>query len=38
MPIYEYECTSCNYKFEKRQSINDQPIEVCPKCQGKVKK
>jgi putative FmdB family regulatory protein len=38
MPIYEYECTNCNYKFERRQSINDQPVEVCPQCQGKVKK
>ncbi|MHC2994574.1 MAG: zinc ribbon domain-containing protein [Candidatus Atribacteria bacterium] len=38
MPVYEYECTNCNYKFEKRQSINDQPIGVCPQCQGKVKR
>jgi len=38
MPIYEYECTNCNYKFEKRQSINDQPIEICPKCQKIAKR
>jgi len=38
MPIYEYECTKCNYKFGKRQSINDQPIEACPQCQGKVRR
>jgi putative FmdB family regulatory protein len=38
VPVYEYKCTNCNYKFDKRQNINDAPIEVCPKCQGKVKK
>jgi len=38
MPIYEYSCTNCNYHFEKRQNINDKPIEFCPQCHGKVKK
>ena len=38
MPIYEYECTSCKYRFEKRQNINDKPIEICPQCQEKVRK
>lgn len=38
MPIYEYKCTQCANRFEKRQNINDKPIEVCPQCQGKVKR
>lgn len=38
MPIYEYKCTQCANQFEKRQNINDKPIEVCPQCQGKVKR
>ncbi len=36
MPTYEYECTSCGYHFEKFQSMTEDPIEVCPKCGGKV--
>ncbi len=38
MPVYEYKCNNCNYRFEKRQSINDQPIKVCSQCQGKVRR
>jgi len=38
VPVYEYKCNNCNYRFEKRQSINDQPIKVCPQCQGKVRR
>lgn len=32
MPIYEYECKVCRQRFEKLQSINDEPIRVCPNC------
>ena len=38
MPAYEYKCNDCNYKFEEFQSIKDDPISICPKCNGKVKK
>lgn len=39
MPIYEYECQSCNHRFEEWQKISDKPIEYCPKCQtGRVQK
>jgi|YelNatPaOPRAMG01_1025707.scaffolds.fasta_scaffold06906_2 putative FmdB family regulatory protein len=38
MPTYEYECTVCGYKFEMFQKISDEPIVVCPKCNGKVKR
>ncbi|NPA15755.1 MAG: zinc ribbon domain-containing protein [Deferribacteres bacterium] len=38
MPIYEYKCTSCGYRFEKLQSFHDEPVKVCPKCGGEVKK
>jgi len=38
MPVYEYECTNCNYKFEERQGINDRSLEICPRCQGKVRR
>ena len=37
MPLYEYECTDkdCitdHASFEVRQSINDDPLVVCPEC------
>jgi putative FmdB family regulatory protein len=36
MPTYEYECKSCGLKFEREQSIKEEPVEVCPECRGKV--
>ena len=36
MPIYEYECDSCDFIFEKRQSFNDEPVVICPSCEGIV--
>jgi len=38
MPIYEYECSSCNKVFEVQQRISDDPLKTCPDCQGEVKK
>ncbi len=38
MPIYEYQCGSCDYKFEMLQKITEKPIDICPKCKGKVKR
>ena len=32
MPTYEYRCRSCEYHFERDQSIKDPPIKTCPKC------
>ena len=32
MPIYQYVCPSCNYKFELRQGFNDKCKASCPKC------
>jgi putative FmdB family regulatory protein len=34
MPIYEYECKNCQTRFEKLQSIMDDPISVCVNCGG----
>ena len=36
MPLYEYRCEDCGVRFERRQHINDDPVEVCPECGGKV--
>ncbi|MBI5203659.1 MAG: zinc ribbon domain-containing protein [Nitrospirae bacterium] len=38
MPIYEYECLSCKEVHEKIQKFADEPLTVCPKCGGKLKK
>ncbi len=37
MPLYEYQCDHCDYKFDKLvMTVND--TVKCPLCQGKVKK
>jgi len=38
MPTYGYRCTKCEHTFEVFQSIKDDPISVCEKCGGKVKR
>jgi putative FmdB family regulatory protein len=38
MPIYEYECSSCHFIFERRQNFNDKPVAVCPRCRGKARR
>ena len=34
MPIYEYQCLSCNHRFELKQGFDSDPTESCPLCQG----
>ena len=38
MPVYEYECKSCQQVFEVQQKIADDPLTSCPECQGSVTK
>jgi putative FmdB family regulatory protein len=45
MPIYEYErvdpqkaCPKCTKPFELIQALNEEPLNVCPACGGKVRK
>jgi len=38
MPTYEYKCENCGFVFEEFQSMNDVPINKCPKCKGKVRR
>jgi putative FmdB family regulatory protein len=38
MPIYEYACDSCGYRFERIQSFNDDPVTECPACEGSVRR
>ena len=36
MPIYTYECENCGERFEAKQTFNDEPLAVCPTCEGKL--
>ena len=36
MPLYGYECKECGVRFERRQGFDDEPIKICPECEGSV--
>jgi len=38
MPTYEYECEGCKERFERFQGIKDDPVDICPKCGGPVRR
>lgn len=38
MPLYEYKCLNCEKVQEVIQKFADAPLEVCPLCQGALKK
>ena len=40
VPIYEYECRKCGYRFEVIQEFSDRPITRCQRdgCRGRVQK
>ena len=38
MPTYEYQCKSCNHRFEVWQKMADEPLTTCPECQGSIRR
>ncbi len=38
MPVYEYECSTCQKVYEIQQKMSDDPLKNCPECDGAVKK
>ena len=36
MPTYNYKCDSCNHEFSVMQSIKENPLDSCEKCNGKI--
>jgi putative FmdB family regulatory protein len=38
VPIYEYECHDCRHQFERKQRFDEEPIAICPQCQGKCRR
>lgn len=38
MPLYEYQCTKCQIKTEKIESVSGPHLKKCPHCGGKVER
>ncbi|MFG2037537.1 FmdB family zinc ribbon protein [Dactylosporangium sp. NPDC048998] len=38
MPTYQYACTECGHQLEAVQSFTDEPLTVCPQCEGRLRK
>jgi len=38
VPTYQYSCTECGEALEVQQSFSDDPLTVCPACQGRLRK
>ena len=38
MPIYDYACDKCGHRFEARQRFTDDPLTMCPECQGPIRR
>jgi putative FmdB family regulatory protein len=38
MPTYEYQCKSCDHRFEIWQKMTDEPLTVCPQCHGTIRR
>jgi putative FmdB family regulatory protein len=38
MPTYEYQCKGCSHRFEIWQKMADEPLTICPKCGGTIRR
>jgi len=38
MPTYEYQCTTCDHRFEVFQRITDDPVTSCARCGAPVRR
>jgi putative FmdB family regulatory protein len=38
MPTYQYRCTECATELEAVQKFSDDPLTVCPECDGSLRK
>ena len=38
LPIYEYQCGECGAVFDRRQTFDEEPVAICPKCQSKARR
>ncbi|CAA9545481.1 MAG: hypothetical protein AVDCRST_MAG59-1249 [uncultured Thermomicrobiales bacterium] len=38
MPTYAYQCQACAHAFDAFQKFSDDPLTVCPECQGRIRR
>lgn len=38
MPTYRYRCADCGHDFEQVQKFADDPLTVCPSCNGTIRR
>jgi len=38
MPTYIYRCKECGHQFEQRQRMSDDPLTICPVCEGDIRR
>jgi putative FmdB family regulatory protein len=38
VPIYEYECSTCECRFERKQRFDEEPVGICPSCEGRARR
>jgi len=38
MPTYEYRCSECSNQFEISHRIDEEPMTVCERCGGRLRK
>jgi putative FmdB family regulatory protein len=40
VPTYQYACTesACGHRFDTVQSFSDDPLTICPECEGRLRK
>jgi putative FmdB family regulatory protein len=38
LPTYEYACTACGHRLDAVQSFTDDPLSICPECDGALRK
>jgi putative FmdB family regulatory protein len=38
MPTYRYRCSDCGNEFDQYQKFADEPLTVCPACDGAIRR
>ncbi len=38
MPTYHYRCSECGHAFDQFQRFSEDPLTVCPECEGLIKR
>jgi putative FmdB family regulatory protein len=38
VPTYVYGCQECGAQFEQFQRFSDEPLTICPRCQGSIRR